>query len=457
MSDKEPAHLVLSAGGVRCLAYIGALECLTEHYRFETVSACSAGTLVGALLCSGVSPAAMREEVMSRDLRELGGAVALRPLRQVTRRLRWPYALFEEAAVPRVFDEIVRRHGRQAQPVMRHLDPALATAAVDVISERLLVYSSATHPDLPVEDALRIATAVPGMYPPHRSDDDSMEVVDAAITCNTPLWLATGFDDGLPIIVLRTPARSRRPARSNFLAWTKDVLQCGVAGQDAYALESSARVTVHDIDTGVDAFDFGLRDAAKAALMDKGFDTVARDLEIRSERERPPSSAPGPAPRYELQERPTPRAGADGEAQIEGVWRQRRHAAEGTDGPATVFISYARQDRPFVELLRRQMPDLIADPRVTVWDDAYIGPGEPWEERIADAVLRARAAVMLVSASFNASDYIRLTELPLVAAGRRRSCGSRSTAATRSTRCSRASRASATATAPATTPRSPGC
>jgi hypothetical protein len=39
MSAKEPAHLVLSAGGVRCLAYIGALECLTEHYRFETVSA----------------------------------------------------------------------------------------------------------------------------------------------------------------------------------------------------------------------------------------------------------------------------------------------------------------------------------------------------------------------------------------------------------------------------------
>ena len=415
MSEKESAHLVLSAGGVRCLAYIGALECLTEHYRFETVSACSAGTLIGALLCAGVSPAAMREEVMGRDLREFGGTVALRPLREVSRRLRWPYALYEEPSVPRVLEEIVDRRGRDAPLVMGRLKPALATAAVDVVSERLLVYSSATHPDMPVTEALRIATAVPGMYPPHTSADDSMEVVDAGITCNTPLWLATGFGDGLPIVVLRTPGRTQRPPRRHFFAWIRDVLQGGVAGQDAYALERSAYVTVHDIETDVDAFDFGLQGAGKKALLDKGFATVARDLEIRSERERPPSSGPGSTRRRPLRDRPTPRAGADGEAQLEGVWRQRRHAAEGVvDAPATVFISYAREDRPFVELLRHQLADLIADPRVTVWDDAYIGPGEPWGERIADAVLRARAAVVLVSASFNASDYIRLTELPLI-------------------------------------------
>ena len=49
-----------------------------------------------------------------------------------------------------------------------------------------------------------------------------------------------------------------------------------------------------------------------------------------------------------------------------------------------------------------------------MWDDSYIGVGQPWEERIADAALRALVAVLLVSAKFNDSSYIRLTELPLL-------------------------------------------
>lgn len=414
MTAERPAHLVLSAGGVRCLAYIGALERLTEVYRFETVSACSAGTLVGALLCAGVTPEAMREEVMRRDLRKLGGAVSLRPLRELSRRLRWPYALYETPGIPDVFKEVVARHGREGSLVMGGLEPKLSTAAVDVVSERLLVYSSATHPTMPVTEALEIATAVPSMYKPHTTPDESMEVVDAAITCHTPLWLATGFGDNLPIVVLRAPARAQRPPRKHFLAWINEVLQSGVAGQDAFSLERSPSVIVHDIETDVEAFDFDLDDTAKEALMNAGSATVDRDFEIREERGRPPSSGSAPV-RRRLRDRPAPLEGFDGEAQVEGIWRQRRHAGEGVlDAPATVFISYAREDRPAVELLRHKLSDLIADPHVTVWDDAYIGPGEPWEERIADAVLRARVAVFLVSASFNASDYIRLFELPLI-------------------------------------------
>lgn len=410
MTDQERtrAHLVLGAGGVRCMAYIGALERLQSVYRFESVSACSAGTLVGALLCAGVTPEAMKEEVLARDLREIGGAVPFRKLREVTRRLRWPYALFDEPAIPRVFEQIAGRHGREASPLLRDLDPPLATAAVDVVSERMLVYSTGTHPDMPVTTALCIATAVPSFYEPYAPEGGGIEVVDAAITSYTPLWLATGLKDKLEIVVLRVPTRPQPPPRKWYGRWIGEVVQSGVASQDAFALERSAHVTVHDIRTDLDTFAFDLGRGEKEALIAKGFDTVSADLEVRGERELGKRRRP-------LRPQPVPRPDREGKAQLEATWRQRRHANEGVrDAPATVFISYAREDRPYVERLRHYLRPLIEHPRVTVWDDAYIGAGQPWEERIADAVLRARVAVLLVSAGFNDSDYIRLTELPLL-------------------------------------------
>jgi hypothetical protein len=71
---RERVHLLLSAGGVRCLSYIGALEQLEqEGFEIATVSTCSAGTLVGALYCAGVAPGAMREAALDLNLRRFAG------------------------------------------------------------------------------------------------------------------------------------------------------------------------------------------------------------------------------------------------------------------------------------------------------------------------------------------------------------------------------------------------
>ena len=50
-------HLVLSAGGLKVVSYVGALSVLAErNISFASVSACSAGTFIGALLCAGKTP-----------------------------------------------------------------------------------------------------------------------------------------------------------------------------------------------------------------------------------------------------------------------------------------------------------------------------------------------------------------------------------------------------------------
>jgi len=53
-SDLTPIHLVLGSGGARGLAHIGVVKVLRERgYRIESITGCSMGALVGALIVTG--------------------------------------------------------------------------------------------------------------------------------------------------------------------------------------------------------------------------------------------------------------------------------------------------------------------------------------------------------------------------------------------------------------------
>ena len=79
--------------------------------------------------------------------------------------------------------------------------------------------------------------------------------------------------------------------------------------------------------------------------------------------------------------------------------------------PLSVFISYAHED----ELLRQQLEDhlsllrrqgLIAD-----WYDRHIMPGAAWAQEIDEHLEAASIILLLISASFLASDYCYETEM----------------------------------------------
>src|SRR4051794_19100150 len=139
----ERVHLLLSAGGMRCLAYIGALQQLErEGFQVATVSTCSAGTFVGALYCCGVRPDAMREAALRLDLRRLAGDARGKWIRRLRSLPSWP-ALYPRPGIPRVFGKILEDNCLDPDVTLGDLrESPLATAAVDVAARRLLVYST---------------------------------------------------------------------------------------------------------------------------------------------------------------------------------------------------------------------------------------------------------------------------------------------------------------------------
>ena len=85
------------------------------------------------------------------------------------------------------------------------------------------------------------------------------------------------------------------------------------------------------------------------------------------------------------------------------------------------FVSYAHADnespdpsKRWLNRLLEQLRPLSLQDQVCAWSDRDIGVGDDWQVNIAASLGNARAAVLLVSPAFLASEFIRNSELPVL-------------------------------------------
>jgi len=87
-----------------------------------------------------------------------------------------------------------------------------------------------------------------------------------------------------------------------------------------------------------------------------------------------------------------------------------------------VFVSYAHEDNEgkeakerWLDRLLQMLKPLKLNDQVCAWSDKDIQPGRNWKEAIEFQLREyAKAAVLLVSPAFLASDFIRNGELPVL-------------------------------------------
>lgn len=77
-----------------------------------------------------------------------------------------------------------------------------------------------------------------------------------------------------------------------------------------------------------------------------------------------------------------------------------------------VFISYSHDDEKWKEKLLNNLRVLERRKLVALWDASNLTPGSDWNDEIVNALQQSDIAVLLVSPSFLASDFIVNTELP---------------------------------------------
>jgi hypothetical protein len=77
-----------------------------------------------------------------------------------------------------------------------------------------------------------------------------------------------------------------------------------------------------------------------------------------------------------------------------------------------VFVSYSHKDLRWLERLKVHLTPLSSEYAVDLWDDTRLRPGSRWRQEIRSAVDKANAAILIISADFLASEFIRNDELP---------------------------------------------
>jgi hypothetical protein len=77
-----------------------------------------------------------------------------------------------------------------------------------------------------------------------------------------------------------------------------------------------------------------------------------------------------------------------------------------------IFISYSHKDERWKDLLVRHLKVLALEGLCDVWEDRRIEVGEEWKPAIKSALEEAHIAVLMISADFLVSNFIRTEEVP---------------------------------------------
>jgi hypothetical protein len=77
-----------------------------------------------------------------------------------------------------------------------------------------------------------------------------------------------------------------------------------------------------------------------------------------------------------------------------------------------LFISYSQRDSDWMDRLKLHLAQLERRGIVHIWSDTQVRIGDRWELEIESALAESRAAVLLITPAFLASEYIWGKELP---------------------------------------------
>lgn len=80
--------------------------------------------------------------------------------------------------------------------------------------------------------------------------------------------------------------------------------------------------------------------------------------------------------------------------------------------PVSILVSYSHEDDEYRRQLGVALASLLDEGKVTLWHDRRIAGGAEWDEAIKEQLATAEVILLLLSADFIASDYIRKVEIP---------------------------------------------
>ncbi|MDP2712540.1 MAG: patatin-like phospholipase family protein [Solirubrobacteraceae bacterium] len=276
MSTAYPySQLVFEGGGVKGVAYVGALEVLDDNGvlgQVDAVAGTSAGAITAALVALGQTPAQLRATMLDLDFSKFEDGGLEGPVRLVEH-----FGWYRGDAFKRWLEDIVATHLGSPGATFKQLAatgaPDLRIVTTDISSQLPKVFSATSTPDVAIADAVRMSMSIPLFFAAVRAAGSTY--VDGGVVWNYPIGI---FDTAHPdprTLGLRLETAGPPPPPvdvDDLVVFVKLLYESLTAVQaDVYKrTQADVERTIAIDDLGIVATDFAITREQKLALIDNG-------------------------------------------------------------------------------------------------------------------------------------------------------------------------------------------
>ncbi len=205
-------NLIFEGGGVKGIAYIGALQILEQRGHLagiQRVGGTSAGAINALIYALGYDLAEQRELLESTDFAQFmdDSFGLLRDVRRLAKDFGWYKGDFFGAWIGGLIKQRLGNPRATFKDLERAGRPALHVVGTNLSTGYSEVFSAERHPDMPLGTALRISMSIPLFFAAVRHGPRSEVYVDGGVQLNYPVKL---FDRERYIDLVQEPAAARR-------------------------------------------------------------------------------------------------------------------------------------------------------------------------------------------------------------------------------------------------------
>lgn len=260
VSGDYPRAVVMKGGGVKGLAFAGALLELEKYFWFNQHVGASAGAIAAVLLAAGYTPSELKDLLLTKDFRDFMDAPFWKvPINLIIKQGCYPGETFREWLA----DLLTKKIHKLAEVPMSALNGALIYAARR--GQGTLRFASAgQRRETAAAFAVRCSMSIPIFFVPQQID--GRRVFDGGLRNNFPLARFLEDCPGSPFIALYLG----KPDNTNRRWFGSELLDIFIDGEERQTVDENIRNVVVIDTTPVGTVDFGMVDIEKDFLLKAG-------------------------------------------------------------------------------------------------------------------------------------------------------------------------------------------
>lgn len=277
VEEQKYNALVLKGGGIKGIAYVGALEVLEKYYSFNWFAGTSAGAITATLLAAGFTNDDLKKELLSKDFSDFKDAGLFGKWLNLFTKFGFYEAFTFEKWIDKLLTNKFDSHKRVTlQDISVKTGNRISIFACRK-DKNVLIFDSEKPESKYASFAARCSMSIPFLFTPRKSE--GLNVFDGGLKNNYPVDIVLESEENVNFIGLYLGNELyESPNRNGLFSVVNDVFSIWQENNDVENLSRFSEQTIIIDPRPVKTTDFRLTNEEKEFLLECGRLSAAKYL-----------------------------------------------------------------------------------------------------------------------------------------------------------------------------------